>query len=283
MYAADNTLGVVAIDLSDPEAPSLGAATGATAAAQAIAVENGYAYVAVGSSGVEVFDLSSPSTPVAGARVAYGAAVIDIDVDDGLVWAVNHEDVVVIDVADPENPRMIGAEQTEEWAMCVAANSEQAFVGDWGTVQLYDVDRDVVSPESDPSRSDIHFYNEDESSAFTIANRGSDTLELLGSSSTDSRLTVYSDITSIAPGEEAQLRIDFTTPGETVKANVCIATNDPDNPLEEIAVASRSYTGSSIAVGESAIDFSLRDTDGTTHQLSDYVGKTVVLAYFATW
>jgi thioredoxin-dependent peroxiredoxin len=35
-----------------------------------------------------------------------------------------------------------------------------------------------------------------------------------------------------------------------------------------------------LKVGDTAPDFSLPGTDGKTHQLSDYTGKTVVLAWF---
>jgi peroxiredoxin Q/BCP len=35
-----------------------------------------------------------------------------------------------------------------------------------------------------------------------------------------------------------------------------------------------------LKVGDNAPDFSLPGTDGKTHKLSDYKGKTVVLAWF---
>ena len=35
-----------------------------------------------------------------------------------------------------------------------------------------------------------------------------------------------------------------------------------------------------LKVGDKAPDFSLPGTDGKTHKLSDYKGKTVVLAWF---
>jgi len=284
LYAADNELGIVAIDISDRDAPSLGAAAGTLSSAQDIAVDGGHAYVAIGSSGIQIFDLSDPGSPSPVTSVAYGAAVINVDADDGLVWGVNYEDVVVIDVADPANPVMIGAEQTAEWAMCVASQGDRALVGDWGNVDLYEADRAVRSPEADPSRSELYFYDGEEAEAeLTIGNRGGDTLNLVGGSSSDSRVNIRVDRTAIEPGEEARVVIDYETPGETVNALLCLATDDPDEPLQSIDVSSTSRGGSSIAVGETAIDFVLQDTDGVTHRLSDHIGSPIVLVYFATW
>jgi len=283
LYAADNSIGLVAIDISDPGAPALGAAAPTESAAQGVDVDGGYAYVATGSAGIQIFDLSDPEVPAPLTSVAFGASVINVSADDGLVWGVNHEDVVVIDVSDPANPVTIGAEETEEWSMCVAAQGDRALVGDWGNLDIYEVDRAVRSPEADPSRSELYFYTETDGAELTLANRGADTLHLVGGSVSDSRLGIRVDATSIAPGEEARVVIDFEDDGEDITALVCLATDDPDEPLQQVAVASSSFGGESIAVGESAIDFTLVDTDGVTHRLSDNIGRPIVLVYFATW
>jgi len=44
--------------------------------------------------------------------------------------------------------------------------------------------------------------------------------------------------------------------------------------------AARQQAPVELKVGDKAPDFSLPGTDGKTHKLSDYAGKTVVLAWF---
>ena len=44
--------------------------------------------------------------------------------------------------------------------------------------------------------------------------------------------------------------------------------------------AARVQAPEELKVGDKAPDFSLPGTDGKTHKLSDYKGKTVVLAWF---
>jgi peroxiredoxin Q/BCP len=51
--------------------------------------------------------------------------------------------------------------------------------------------------------------------------------------------------------------------------------------LSLTAVTARGQQASSeLKVGDKAPEFSLPGTDGKTHKLSDYKGKTVVLAWF---
>jgi peroxiredoxin Q/BCP len=45
-------------------------------------------------------------------------------------------------------------------------------------------------------------------------------------------------------------------------------------------VAGRQQAPAELKVGDKAPDFSLPGTDGKTHRLSDYKGRTVVLAWF---
>ena len=50
--------------------------------------------------------------------------------------------------------------------------------------------------------------------------------------------------------------------------------------LSLTAVAARGQASLELKVGDKAPEFSLPGTDGKTHSLSDYKGKTVVLAWF---
>lgn len=41
-------------------------------------------------------------------------------------------------------------------------------------------------------------------------------------------------------------------------------------------------TGEGLAIGATAPDFALSDADGNIHELSDYAGQKIVIAFFAT-
>ena len=243
----------------------------------------GYAYVATGEEGIEIFSLADPEQPVSVARVDYGAAVVGVEATEDWVWGVNHEDVVVVDVSDPEQPLPWAAQQTTEWSMTLAARGDEAIVGDWGNVDRYVVDRSLQAPEADLSRSEIYFGGGDETVSLSLANLGSAGLEVVGGGIEDPRFTVQIDRERIRAGESAQLEIRFEDDGEEIRGSLCLATSDPDEPVVTVPLSRSSDTGSSIAVGEPAVDFALQDLDGRTWQLSEQLGHPVVLIYFATW
>ena len=78
------------------------------------------------------------------------------------------------------------------------------------------------------------------------------------------------------------MRLVYENDGAPLDATLCLATNDPDEPVQQFPVASASSDPNSM-VGEPAPDFTLNDLDGVSHTLSGHLGKPIVLCYFATW
>ena len=69
---------------------------------------------------------------------------------------------------------------------------------------------------------------------------------------------------------------------DTVDAELCIGTNDPDETTLIVPIGSTS-SGSSVLIGEPAPDFNLNDLEGKPYVLSEQLGHPIVLCYFATW
>ena len=65
-----------------------------------------------------------------------------------------------------------------------------------------------------------------------------------------------------------------------MSGELCIATNDPDQPVHLDILTSND--DSSVLIGEPAPDFALVGVDGETYTLSEQ-GHPVLLIYFAVW
>ncbi len=58
----------------------------------------------------------------------------------------------------------------------------------------------------------------------------------------------------------------------------------PTNPASSSYVVNKSSSGPlPLLIGKPAPDFTLTGLDGTTHRLQDYIGKQVILNFWATW
>ncbi len=283
-YIADNGLGVVVVDITTPTAPVIGASVETSGSALGVAVDDAHLVVAAGSAGVDIFSLADPAAPVFQANVDVGAAVVSVAVSGGTVWATTQESLAAIDVRAPAAPVLLNVESTPSWAMGVYAEGSRAWVADWNDVRVYDVTPDSLAPDVQPARSEVYFAGSGVQ-LLSVHNRGGADATLSGMTSGDPRVTLGVDRLTVPPGETALLQVTFTddTDGAVpLDASVCIASDDPDAPVQEIVVASESE-GSSILIGEPAPDFVLPDLDGKLWTLSDHIGHPVVLVYFATW
>ncbi len=281
-YVADNALGVVVLDLSAPEAPVVVSTIETLGGAQDLMLDGDRLYVAVGAEGIELFSLTDPDVPTPASSIDYGAAVVSVSAAGDLVWGANHEGVVVADVSELEAPVPLAAERTEVWAMHVYAHRDGVYLADWTQAGHFAYDTALRAPEAELTRDSVPFVSGLGEATVGIANRGGAALEITGLSVDDPRFSVSLDRLEVASGRVGHLRLDFVDDGRPVDAELCVATNDPDQPLQRVALTSSS-TGSDIAVGEPAPDFVLPDLEGRNHRLSEQLGHPVVLVYFATW
>ena len=280
-YVADNSQGLQVVDLSDPAEPSLVATVATTGGAQDIVVDGDHAYVAVGSKGVEVFSLADPTAPASVTTVTTGGPVVGVHAADGLLWATDQHRVAVYSLDDPAAPVQQGALETDEWAMHPCSVGDRAWSAEWGWFASYRLDSSTTAPDAQLSHETLTFATGDASTQLTLTNRGGADLELVGGSVSDTRFELVGDQSALAPGESTTVDVVFTDDGAEVDAVLCLATNDPDEPLLEVPLVSGS--SSSIAIGQPAVDFLLEDTHGELHQLSDHYGQPILLAFFATW
>lgn len=283
-YVADGDLGVLALDLSAPEAPVLaGAVESAGQPMRLDAGDDGHLYVASGAGGLEILDLSSPLAPTRVATVDVGGGAQDVALDDGLVGVTTQEAVVLLDVGragSPAGPRPFAYQETEQYAMTLDAEDGVWVVGDWNILGTWDV-APGPAPAIDVSQTLVAFLDGAETRLLDIRNRGGATLDLAGIQ-LPSGLTATVGAAALEPGASTTLALSWDGEAPLDRAEVCIASDDPGRPAVTLVVTG-GQDGEGRIIGQTAPDFALEDLDGTVHRLSEQRGRPVVLAYFATW
>jgi hypothetical protein len=239
-------------------------------------------YVASGSVGVEIFDISDPDAPQKVSTVDIGGPVISVAVSGSMLYTADHAGVGLIDITEPSAPIPLAFELTPSWAMHVSALEDRLFLADWNSLSIFESDASRRAPEARLNRDEIYLVGEATETTFELSNRGSVPLVISGATWDDARLELAFDKLEVAPGETATGHLSLDAPAPDLDSVVCIATNDPDQPLQELHVAASSE-GSSVTIGDDAPDFTLQALDGQFFTLSQQLGRPVVLCYFATW
>jgi hypothetical protein len=124
--------------------------------AVAVAIQNGYAFVAVGSAGLAIIDVSNPSNPqrVGGYDTSGYASGVAVSGNYAYVaerlWTGSNYvgSLQVIDVRNPANPQRVGGTVTGGSAIGVAVSGNYAYVAD-GTNGLQVID---VGNPANPQR-----------------------------------------------------------------------------------------------------------------------------------
>ena len=166
--------------------------------------------------------------------------------------------------------------------MHVSALEDRLFLADWNALSIFESDASRRAPEARLNRDQVYLGGDLTQATFELSNRGSAPLVISGATLEDDRLSVAFDRLEVAPQETATGYVWVEEGALELDSALCVATNDPDQPLQELRVSSTSGD-SNVTIGEDAPDFTLRDLDGQFWTLSEQRGRPVVLCYFATW
>ncbi len=280
-WAADNTLGIVPIDVRDPDLPVVGAPVDIGGPAMHVAVAEGHLYVAGGGQGIVVLDASDPSAPRVVARQTVSGSAVAVDVAGGVLVSADHEGLIAWDVFEPGAPLPLGRQRGEQHALTARlASPEVAWLGDWSLLEGWAIDAAARSGELDVARDPITLPEGGGVEEVEASNRGGGELRWISGAVDDPRVSIEVAEASIAPGAVGRLRLSWASDGAPLDAELCLVTDDPDDPVTRVAVRSGVAEP---PVGDPAPDFVLEDLDGVPHRLSEQLGHPVVLAYFATW
>jgi len=284
---ADGGGGLAVVEASDPTAPVHVVSIPTSGAAVDICVTGDLAVVALGSAGVDVFDVDDPENPVwMGNYNSSGLAMSVAAVGDTLYLA-DWDDIEVIDLSFPESPGRVGFEIAPIRAMGLAARGNEVTLADWGRVRGY-----LFGPTS---AGDIHLPfrelafagvppGETEQLTFACINTGGGSLAVSNVQTFSETIVVEPPVNFVVPpGQSHELTLTFSPQLPGFDATfVRIDADDPDEPARFFPVIAGDDPNS-LELGDPAPDFTYHDLNGTLHSLSDYLGKVVVLAFFANW
>jgi peroxiredoxin len=279
-YVADNSLGVVLVDFSDPAWPVIGDTFEAVSGVQDLTIQYNVLYVAVGSHGVQMFDISDPSNPTPSGLISYPKPVNSVSTSGKFLWGTTYDDVFVIDILGGFEPYPLAHRRTDEWAMHVDAVGTKAYVANWGKLQVYNIDASLYGPDLLVDRDILLYWNKPEELELSLTNMGTADLEIYGAAIDDPRFTLVLEQAIIPRGETRTLKIQFADDGEPVETALCLSTNDADQSMLTLPVRS-TLQDVSLALGSPAPDFTVNDTEGQVHTLSDQIGKPVLLSFFS--
>ena len=102
----------------------------------------------------------------------------------------------------------------------------------------------------------MYFTSGAKEATLNVANRGIAPLQFSGLSVSDPRYTTELSAMQVAPGQSAEIKVQLGADKEAINGELCIATNDPAQPVRKVQVAISS-SGSSQALGQQAVDFTL--------------------------
>lgn len=285
LYVADGPGGLKIYQLNWPNLPQLVGQVATTSASREVIVVEGRAYVALGAAGFDIVDVSDPTAPQVIGNFQSGFGIVNhLEYSNGRVFTANWELVEVVDVTDPLNPVLLATEDTPVRAMGIGLWENRVYVADWSGFRVYD-----FSLQSDadihvkPSQFDFGFKGiyMPVSKEFTVFNLGEKTLTVNQILTGDPALTVSAANFSVPPGGNFSLNVTYNPPTQTpLFGNLTLSSNDPDESPKTINV----FGGiPRLTVGDTAVNFTLLDLKGQAHTLTDYLGKTVLLAFFASW
>jgi len=286
VYVADGTGGIKVLDVSTPTSPSIVGSAATTGAAQDVTYRNDLLAVAVGAAGVDIFDVTDRDSPVWMGNYDSSSSAFNIDFStNGHVFIADWDDIEVADVSDPTNPFRTGWEDTPGRVMGLVSDGDLVYVVDWDTFRTYEYGN-VTQPDIHVTPPSIVFdeisVGESDSAVVTVTNTGVGTLivdnvNIFGSSAFSASETSF----QLMEDEMIDLTVTFTPFDENQQnGTLRLPANDPDESEGQTTLRGNPST---VQVGDVAPNFTLTGIDGLPYTLSDYQGRIVVLAWFASW
>tara|TARA_Y100000590_G_scaffold292927_1_gene329890 strand:- start:33 stop:1439 length:1407 start_codon:yes stop_codon:yes gene_type:complete len=284
MYIADGVNLIVYYSFDDSNNYSLMSSIELSNAIKDIAVGDGYIFVAIGSDGVVAINTIVDATPQIIDIYNTSALANRIEIFDNNKVAVSDwDDVEVLELnLDNSSLDLVGYKNTTRRTMAIATKGNYIYSAEWKSVQIFEYGQ-VNGPDIDLNMYELNYpyVNDGESYTMTleVTNNGNSTLDVTDAYTTNSEFS-YDVLNDLNPGESQNINITYTANSINASGSYRIYSNDSDEN-EIICETNGNISGAN--VGDQAPDFNLpvMYNGSGNFQLSNNLGKVVVLAFFA--
>jgi len=251
-----------------------------------IVVSNYVLYIALGSDGVaaykmdpefnitliDVYNTSALANKLAVLDYEFGHKVAVSDWDDVEILGTNFEDSL----------DLIGYKNTTRRTMAIAVKDNYIYSGEWASVQVFEYG-EISGPDVDLDVYELNYPYVDNNDSYTLSievtNNGNDVLEIIDAYTTNNEFN-YSELANLNAGQSQIVDITYTANSINASGSYRIFSNDIDEQ-QVICETNGNINGANI--GDIAPNFNLpiMANGNGNFQLSDNLGKVVILAFFA--
>ena len=255
--------------------------------AQAVAVVNKTAYIAAGAAGLVTVDVSNPAIPRVVSTLDTPGSAVEIAATEQHVFLADWESVRVYDITEPHHPRVIATQRIKtkkpfSRVLSIAARGHHAFIGEWTGMYTYELRPDRAAPAIVLDRATVDFGKRAGTERIAVENHGRAPLKITKLTTEGSVFSVGAESMVVAPSELRFIDLAYH-PGPVstpVTGALIVDSDDPDDPSVKIPLTA---CAEGLSVGATAPEVELELLDGGEWRLSEHRGKTVLLAYFATF
>jgi hypothetical protein len=260
-WVAAGSAGLVAVDVTDLDAPKIVATVPTPGSAVRVDYSDGHVLVAAWRD-FRVYDVSDPAAPrlIAAARLPRAGA----------------------DSADPDRPLLTSR------ILGIAARGNDVFVGNWHVLHSFRLFPERNAPNMRLPETFTQFDfgavadNESATRPFDVTNQGTAPLTVVNAWVAGDAFSVAPQQLRIAPGETASLSLSFrpTAAGRQEEGYLRILSDDPSAPLRTAyLVGNRPGLG----VGMELPETTAMLLHGGEWSSNETRGTVTLLAYFATF
>lgn len=283
-YVADMVLGLVVVDISSPASPQVIEVIPVPGGAQRLMIDDGTLWLSLGGLGFQSYDLEQGDAPLLLGRGSTGHSVAGLHASGDRLWTAEYGQITAWDVSDPTLPRRLRSAQVGWSALDVLTLPDgHALVADWEEIERWELGPPPTA-QLEVGRHGLHLSTETATATFQIASVGEVDLQLTGISADVAGYEVLLEDTTVPPGASVDVVVSWQGEGVAPAATLCIASNDPGQPVREVPVQPISPDDAlGPPIGAPAPDFVLPDIFGDLHALSDHAGQPVLIVLFANW
>ena len=241
-------------------------------------------FIALGTDGVVLIDSDNNFNIIGSYNTSALANRLDSfdDMFFGYRVAVSDWDDVEILEWDGENLNLVGFKNTTRRTMAIATKNDYVYSAEWNSVQIFEYG-EIDGPDLDLDLYELNYpyvqFGESYNLSLEVTNNGNQILNIVDAYTTNNEFS-YSELNDLNPGETQIVDIVYTANSDNASGSYRIFSNDQDES-EIVCETNGNINGANI--GDIAPDFNLNiiANGSGAFQLSDYIDKVVVLAFFA--